>query len=113
MAKVCYCADDFAMNAEISDAIIQLIEQGALQATSCMTQSDLWETAAAKLKPFSDRVDIGLHLNLTHTFASGNLVFPLPMLIVRAWSASEPYRVCRRVNILRDYPDDKTKLYPR
>ncbi|EXE66482.1 hypothetical protein J583_4198, partial [Acinetobacter baumannii 83444] len=21
----------------------------------------------------------------------------------------EPYRVCRRVNILRDYPDDKTK----
>ena len=24
----------------------------------------------------------------------------------------EPYRVCRRVNILRDYPDDKTKLYP-
>lgn len=29
MAKVCYCADDFAMNAEISDAIIQLIEQGA------------------------------------------------------------------------------------
>ncbi|MGQ0953113.1 hypothetical protein ACT4ZQ_07940 [Acinetobacter baumannii] len=27
--------------------------------------------------------------------------------------APEPYRVCRRVNILRDYPDDKTKLYPR
>ncbi|RSB50844.1 threonine efflux system, partial [Acinetobacter soli] len=26
---------------------------------------------------------------------------------------AEPYRVCRRVNILRDYPDDKTKLYPR
>ena len=25
----------------------------------------------------------------------------------------EPYQVCRRVNILRDYPDDKTKLYPR
>ncbi|PUU98240.1 glycosyltransferase, partial [Acinetobacter baumannii] len=26
---------------------------------------------------------------------------------------TEPYQVCRRVNILRDYPDDKTKLYPR
>ena len=24
----------------------------------------------------------------------------------------EPYRVCRRVNILRDYPDDKIKIYP-
>ncbi|WP_250621782.1 hypothetical protein, partial [Acinetobacter pittii] len=30
-----------------------------------------------------------------------------------AYMESEPYRVCRRVNILRDYPDDKTKLYPR
>ncbi|GEM_PF-4059488 len=28
-------------------------------------------------------------------------------------SQSEPYRVCRRVNILRDYSDEKTKLYPR
>ncbi|WP_373869345.1 IS3 family transposase, partial [Acinetobacter ursingii] len=25
---------------------------------------------------------------------------------------SEPYRVCRRVNILRDYRDDKIKIYP-
>ena len=25
----------------------------------------------------------------------------------------EPYQVCRRVNILRDYADEKTKLYPR
>ena len=24
----------------------------------------------------------------------------------------EPYRVCRRVNILRDNPDDKIKIYP-
>ena len=88
MAKVCYCADDFAMNSEISNAIIQLIEQGALHATSCMTQSELWETAAAQLKPFSNQVDIGLHLNLTHAFPSGNTVFPLPMLMLRAWSAT-------------------------
>ena len=26
---------------------------------------------------------------------------------------TEPYRVCRIVNILRDYSDEKTKLYPR
>ena len=25
---------------------------------------------------------------------------------------NEPYRVCRRVNILRDYPDEKSKIYP-
>jgi len=32
---------------------------------------------------------------------------------LRSIGYREPYRVCRRVNILRDYPDDKTKLYPR
>ena len=42
----------------------------------------------------------------------------LPTLKIEAMSEldpikSEPYRVCRRVNILRDYPDEKTKLYPR
>ena len=31
----------------------------------------------------------------------------------KRFSVSEPYRVCRRVNILRDYSDEKTKLYPR
>jgi len=31
---------------------------------------------------------------------------------VVAHSQGEPYRVCRRVNILRDYPDDKIKIYP-
>ncbi len=28
------------------------------------------------------------------------------------FAQTEPYRVCRRVNILRDYPDDKIKIYP-
>ncbi|WPP98056.1 pyocin activator PrtN family protein [Acinetobacter pittii] len=37
-----------------------------------------------------------------------------PFLVhVKDLADIEPYRVCRRVNILRDYPDDKTKLYPR
>ena len=31
---------------------------------------------------------------------------------VRVAELFEPYRVCRRVNILRDYPDDKIKIYP-
>ena len=30
----------------------------------------------------------------------------------RGMPKNEPYRVCRRVNILRDYPDDKIKIYP-
>ncbi len=34
------------------------------------------------------------------------------MLSATPVNNSEPYRVCRRVNILRDYPDDKIKIYP-
>ena len=32
--------------------------------------------------------------------------------VTKSAENSEPYRVCRRVNILRDYPDDKIKIYP-
>ncbi|WP_171294100.1 hypothetical protein [Acinetobacter colistiniresistens] len=39
------------------------------------------------------------------------LISSMTLLIMQ--TVTEPYRVCRRVNILRDYPDDKTKLYPR
>ncbi len=35
----------------------------------------------------------------------------ISMQTLSNWN-TEPYRVCRRVNILRDYPDDKIKIYP-
>ena len=37
----------------------------------------------------------------------------IPFTYLKTFCESEPYRVCRRVNILRDYPDDKIKIYPR
>ncbi|ENW80612.1 hypothetical protein F909_01898 [Acinetobacter sp. ANC 3929] len=86
MAKVCYCADDFAMNSEISDAILLLIKTGALHATSCMTQAEQWPIAAKQLKPISNNVDIGLHLNFTHRFSSATPTFSLPILMFKAWS---------------------------
>jgi hypothetical protein len=36
----------------------------------------------------------------------------IPELVKRQANDTEPYRVCRRVNILRDYSDDKIKIYP-
>lgn len=86
MAKVCYCADDFAMNPEISDAILLLIKTGALHATSCMTQSAHWSIAAQQLKPISHNIHVGLHLNFTHRFCSATTIFSLPMLMLKAWS---------------------------
>ncbi len=43
--------------------------------------------------------------------SAGNLVGWYDWYVYAAFT--EPYRVCRRVNILRDYSDEKTKLYPR
>lgn len=85
MAKVCYCADDFAMNPEISNAILLLIKTGALHATSCMTQAEYWPAAAQQLKTISNNIQVGLHLNFTHAFSSVITTFPLPILMLKAW----------------------------
>ncbi|MCF1256078.1 hypothetical protein LH663_14560 [Acinetobacter baumannii] len=41
-----------------------------------------------------------------------DLIFGVKYVVGHAFIECEPYRVCRRVNILRDYPDDKIKIYP-
>ncbi|MCH7341176.1 ChbG/HpnK family deacetylase [Acinetobacter higginsii] len=86
MAKICYCADDFAMNPEISEAILLLIKKGVLHATSCMTQSEHWPIAAQQLKTLTTHVEVGLHLNFTHAFQPQTIAFPLPMLMLKAWT---------------------------
>ena len=52
-----------------------------------------------------------LLFDFTHQTESSNTLTIHQQMLLNC--ESEPYRVCRRVNILRDYPDDKTKLYPR
>ncbi|MHA3098365.1 ChbG/HpnK family deacetylase [Acinetobacter brisouii] len=85
MTHVCYCADDFALHPSISTAIIKLIAQQRLHATSCMTQSPDWSQAAQQLKPYAAQADLGLHLNFTHAFDDTTVAFPLNTLMVKAW----------------------------
>ncbi len=59
------CADDYAMAPGVSRGILEALDAGALSATSAMTTSDWWPDHAAALRPFAERADIGLHLNLT------------------------------------------------
>ncbi|MFW1938485.1 hypothetical protein ACG9XX_14240 [Acinetobacter baumannii] len=54
---------------------------------------------------FDDWAKINLVLN-------GNGMLKPKPVETSAIFPNEPYRVCRRVNILRDYPDDKIKIYP-
>ncbi|CAH1654124.1 putative Chitin disaccharide deacetylase [Hyphomicrobiales bacterium] len=59
------CADDFAMTEGISRSILELIGRGKLTATGAMTNRPHWRRLAPELAAFSDRADLGLHLNLT------------------------------------------------
>ncbi|UOH17103.1 ChbG/HpnK family deacetylase [Acinetobacter sp. NyZ410] len=91
MKMICYCADDFALNDEISHAVCVLLKKNALQATSCMTQSSIWHKHANKLRTLKAEInhpiEIGLHLNFTHYFDHSNfLYYPLNELMLRAWS---------------------------
>ncbi len=63
--RVTICADDFAYSQSISASIVDLITQGRINATSCMTNMPCWKEDAQLLKPLFCKADIGLHFNLT------------------------------------------------
>ncbi len=66
MKKIILCADDFGQSAAISAGILQLVEANRLSAVSCMSEGDDWSTSGAALTNYRNRIDIGLHFNLTH-----------------------------------------------
>ncbi len=59
------CADDFAMTAGVSRAILDLLGRGKLTATGAMTNRPHWRRLAPELAAFAGQADLGLHLNLT------------------------------------------------
>ncbi len=64
------CADDFALNDAVSDAIISLASKGRISATSALTLSPFWPAHARQLKAQGNLcLDVGLHLDLTSEFA--------------------------------------------
>lgn len=83
MHKLIICADDYAQSAAINAAILTLIEDGVLTATSCMTLSPYWPQAAQLLtSDIRAKADIGLHLDFTQFSASPN--YAHPQLILRS-----------------------------
>jgi len=65
MKMITLCADDYAFLPSISEAIIHLIKDHRLNATSCMVNTSYWKDHAIALKPFLNKIDIGLHFALT------------------------------------------------
>lgn len=63
--RIVLCADDYGQEPVISRGIIDLVDKGRLSAVSCMVNRPDWREQAGWLVPYVDRVDIGLHFNLT------------------------------------------------
>ncbi len=63
------CADDYAFNVGVSQAICTLAYQSRLTATSVMVLSPRWRADALRLAERRGRLDVGLHLDWTSPFA--------------------------------------------
>lgn len=87
---VILCADDFGISAGVNRAIIDLAAQGRLSAVSCMSPGQAWAEGAKALKPFHDRVDVGLHLTFTYlaplTKELGERLPSEKTLILKSWA---------------------------
>jgi predicted glycoside hydrolase/deacetylase ChbG (UPF0249 family) len=69
LKHVVACADDYALNAPVSQGIVALSVLGRLSATSVMSLSPRWAEDVAALREVRDRLDVGLHLDWTSPFA--------------------------------------------
>jgi predicted glycoside hydrolase/deacetylase ChbG (UPF0249 family) len=67
--QVVVCADDYALNAPVSQGIVALAVLGRISATSVMSLSPRWAEDAVALRDVRDRLDVGVHLDWTSDFA--------------------------------------------
>lgn len=59
------CADDYAISPAVSAGVREALAAGRLNATGAMTNRPDWPAAAPLLRPFLERAQAGVHLNLT------------------------------------------------
>lgn len=85
------CADDFGLNAGVSQGILKLVGMNRLSAVSCMVNMPDFLVHAPELLALQKTVQIGLHFNLTE----GNLLslpgkpcFSLNELLIKTHLAS-------------------------
>src|SRR5450830_1806609 len=69
MRRVIVCADDFAFNQSVSQAMAKLAQMGRISAISVMVLSPRWAQDVALLQDVRGKVDVGLHLDWTSAFA--------------------------------------------
>lgn len=82
------CADDFALSEASCHGILKLLEASRLSAVSAVVNTSLWQSRSSALLPYLDKVDIGLHVNLTEgSWLTSPTMTPLglPKLIAKSY----------------------------
>lgn len=83
MKPVIINADDYAMDAGVDAAVIDLAQRGVVTSTSAMTLAPGWAQAGPRLRDVN--VDCGLHLDLTSAFVANQ---SLPRSLTRLIEAA-------------------------
>jgi predicted glycoside hydrolase/deacetylase ChbG (UPF0249 family) len=87
------CADDFGLSEPTSAVILDLLQRGAINATTCLVEAGDWAAAAPPLRRLTQErsgLAVGLHLNLTQPLpgcADPRLLAPTGRQLVRAFAA--------------------------
>ncbi len=59
------CADDYGISDSVDDAVLELIQNNRLTASSCIVNCKNVKSSIPRLKEYINKIDIGIHLSLT------------------------------------------------
>jgi len=99
-------ADDFAMDAAVDEAILDLARRGVVTATAAMVWSPRWAQIAPAARELADSqlLDCGLHLDFTSPLAdaSGHGHAHLPLLLQTVSHTLAPKPIRRSIELQLD-----------
>ena len=78
------CSDDFGQNPSIDEGILELVQKNRLHAVTVFTESLGWIGKADQLLSHQDQIDIGIHLNLSQSFANAEAKLSLSSLLIQS-----------------------------
>jgi chitin disaccharide deacetylase len=80
------CVDDFGLHSGVNAGVFALAAQGRISATSCLVNGPSWAAGASVLRTVDpQRIDVGLHLDLTEQPFDSRLRQPVSRWIAAAW----------------------------
>lgn len=83
---IALCIDDFGLHGGIDAAVFDLAARARVSAVSCMVGGPTWRANAGALADLdAERVELGLHLDLTQSPLNSRLRAPLSRWIMRSW----------------------------